>query len=69
MENFSFKGVSFAYPEQENKEEYINFFKCLSNDGETTDITLKTSKKANISQIYIKDRTRVLVYNMKKIKS
>jgi len=60
--------IAEYYPEQEKGDDYINFFKCLSNDGETTDITIKTSKNANISQMYIKDKTRVLVYNMKKIK-
>ena len=60
--------IAEYYPEQEKGDEYINFFRCLSNDGETTEITLKTSKKANISQMYIKDKTRVLVYNMKAVK-
>lgn len=55
------------YPEKETKAEYINFFRCLSNDGDTTEITLKTSKKSNESQIYIKDKTRVLIYNLKRV--
>ena len=59
--------IAEYYPEKETKDEFINFFKCLSNDGEVTEITLKTAKKENASQIYIKDKSRVLIYNLKRI--
>ncbi|UYW02510.1 hypothetical protein K5I29_06450 [Flavobacterium agricola] len=59
--------IAEYYPEKENNTEFINFFRCLSNEGETTEITLTTSKTTKLSQMYIKDKSRVLLYTMKQL--
>jgi|GEM_PF-3442909 len=59
--------IAEYFPEKENKTEYINFFSCLSNEGTFTEITLITSKTANFSKMFIKDKSRVLLYELKKL--
>lgn len=50
------------------KDDGIDTFQCVDNDGEKCVVTIRSDKGSNAKQLYIKEDSRVLVYNMKLVK-
>ena len=51
-----------------NDEGSLDTFHCVDNDGEKCILTIRTDNKSKQKQLYIREDSRVLVYNMKYIK-
>ncbi|MCG2612502.1 hypothetical protein LZZ90_13385 [Flavobacterium sp. SM15] len=54
--------------EDEAKNDGIDTFQCVNNDGEKCVVTIRSDKASGAKQLYIKEDSRVLVYNMKLVK-
>ncbi|MEW5677322.1 hypothetical protein ABGT15_13485 [Flavobacterium enshiense] len=51
-----------------NEQGSIDSFQCVNNDGEKCVLVIRTDKDSKQKQLYIKEDSRVLVYNMKYVK-
>lgn len=51
-----------------NEQGSIDSFQCVNNDGEKCVLVIRTDKESKQKQLYIKEDSRVLVYNMKYVK-
>ncbi len=51
-----------------NEQGSIDSFQCVNNDGEKCVLVIRTDKGSKQKQLYIKEDSRVLVYNMNYVK-
>ncbi|WP_313807255.1 hypothetical protein [Flavobacterium sp.] len=51
-----------------NEDGSLDTFHCVDNDGEKCILTIRTDNKSKQKQLYIREDSRVLVYNMKYMK-
>lgn len=51
-----------------NEQGSVDSFQCVNNDGEKCVLVIRTDKDSKQKQLYIKEDSRVLVYNMKYVK-
>ena len=51
-----------------NEQGSIDSFQCVNNDGEKCVLVIRTDKDSKQKQLYIKEDSRVLVYNINYVK-